>query len=78
MPLLGPPDEAPKRIADPQTKKVVEDMKNQLILVLIGKLADKTGEVIVPVAEIDATDGLALAMGISEDKQNFIFQIIKN
>lgn len=54
---------------------MIDDMKDQLIIVLMKRLA-KDGQVRVPVAELDDTGNDVLAFSISEDRV-FHFELSK-
>lgn len=59
---------------------VMENFRDQLLIVLIKRLADKDGRLVVPVAETDATGGDLLAFsvhGLEVGKPAFHFQLQK-
>lgn len=62
--------EALQSAADPDARAMIEAMKSQLLLVLIGRLG---GNVRVPVAEVDGTGGLLLNMQV--DGTDFVFTL---
>lgn len=55
-------------------KQAIDAMKDQVLIVLINRLG---GQVELPVTEIDATDGLGLAMRLDTDKRSFYFEVMK-
>lgn len=58
----------------PVHKQAIDAMKDQLLIVLINRLG---GQVEIPVAEIDATDGIGLAMRVDPVKRIFYFEVQK-
>lgn len=62
------------RIVDPDAAKAIEDMKDQLILVLVARLG---GAVDVPCAEIDGTGRSVLMMEIDPASRCFHFELRK-
>lgn len=59
---------------------VMEDFRDQLLIVLIKRLADKDGNLVIPVAETDDTGGDLLAFsvqGVGGPKPAFHFQLQK-
>ena len=55
---------------------VLDDMKDQLLIVLMKRLADGNGVVRIPCAEIDATGGDLLSFRV-EDDRTFHFELSK-
>ena len=55
--------------------QILDDFKDQLLIVLIKRLADKDGCLSVPVAEVDNTGQDLLAFGL--DERTFKFQLRK-
>ena len=51
-------------------QQAIEAMKDQLLIVLIRRLG---GTVKIPVAEVDATGGSALAMSLDQTTREFTF-----
>jgi hypothetical protein len=51
---------------------VIDNMKDQLLLVLIERLG---GDVTIPVAEIDGTGGKTLAMSLDTKSREFNFKL---
>lgn len=49
---------------------VIDNFKDQFILVLLRRLG---GDVTIPVAEVDDTGGLMLAMNLTDDQKAFRF-----
>lgn len=45
---------------------VLDDFKDQLVIVLLKRLADKTGKLVIPVREVDDTDGDLVAFSVKE------------
>ena len=56
------------RAEAPEHAKALDDMKDQLILVLIQRLG---GDVTIPVEEIDNTGGVTLLMGVTGQSLRF-------
>lgn len=57
---------------------VMEDFRDQLLIVLIKRLADKDGNLVLPVAEVDNTGRDLLAMsvqGVGGPSPAFHFQV---
>jgi hypothetical protein len=48
----------------PEHAAVMDDFKDQLLIVLIKRLADKDGKLVIPVAETDDTGGDLLAFNV--------------
>ena len=64
----------------PEHAKVIDDFKDQLLIVLIKRLADKDGKLVIPVAEVDDTgqDMLSFSVqGVGGPNAAFNFQIHK-
>lgn len=57
---------------DPAFAKALDNMKDQLILVLVNRLG---GAVDVPVAEIDSTGSAVLMMEVDQAGQSFRFEV---
>lgn len=51
---------------------VIDNFKDQLLLVLIKRLADKSGRLTVPVSEVDNTGGLTLSFSVTDGAFNFV------
>jgi len=51
---------------------VLEDFKDQLLVCLLKRLADKNGHVSVPIAEVDATGRFVVSFSVSEGVFNFL------
>lgn len=47
---------------------VLDDFKDQLMIVLLRRLADKNGHVSVPCGEIDATGNVIVDMNVDENR----------
>ncbi len=62
------------RAVSPEHAAAIDNMKDQLLLVLIGRLG---GKVNVPVDEIDNTGGLVLSMCLDEATRSFEFVLGK-
>lgn len=60
------------RAAAPIHASVLDDFKDQLLIVLLKRLADKSGRVDIPVAEVDATGGTVISFAINDGKFNFL------
>ena len=56
----------------PEGAEAIEDMKDQLIIVLIKKLG---GWVDIPVAELDGTEGDNLLLGFLPETKTFHFEV---
>jgi hypothetical protein len=64
----------------PEHAQVMDDFKDQLLIVLIKRLADQNGQLVIPVEETDATSGDLLAFsvqGVGGPKPAFHFQLQK-
>lgn len=57
---------------DPALLKALDDMKDQLLLVLIQRLG---GEVIIPVMDVNNTGGLIMTMDIESKPGSFVFKV---
>ncbi len=55
----------------------IHRMKDQMLIVLIKRLADENGEFRVPVAEVDDTHMDVLTFESDRDNQEFIFRCTK-
>lgn len=51
---------------------VIDNLKDQLLLVLIERLG---GDITIPVAEVDNTGGKLLNMSLDQDKREFHFTL---
>jgi hypothetical protein len=56
---------------------VLDDMKDQLLIVLIKRLADAKGVLVLPVAEIDDTGRDILSFSVDPVTRAFTFQLKK-
>ncbi len=65
------------RAEAPEHAELMDNMKDQLLIVLFKRLADANGRVAIPVAEIDATGGDLLAMRVDAEQRTFHFQLRK-
>ena len=63
-----------QELANPATKAAIEGMLKQLLIVLVNRLG---GEIVVPVQEIDATDGFLLTMKLVDNRTAFRFSIAR-
>lgn len=52
------------RMIAPEHAAVMDDFKDQLLIVLIKRLADKDGRFVIPVAEVDRTGNDILSFSI--------------
>ncbi len=59
---------------NPKMDELLDDLKDQLIIVLMKRLMDDKNQVRFHVSEIDDTGGQILAMEILEDK-TFLFTV---
>lgn len=50
---------------------VLDNMKDQLLIVLLNRLADKAGRVSIPVAEVDATGRFVVMLSVNDGVFNF-------
>ncbi len=57
---------------DPVFARALDDMKDQLILVLVNRLG---GAVDIPVVEIDSTGSAVLMMGVDQPGRSFRFEV---
>lgn len=62
-------------ITNPEVARAVEDMRDQLVIVLLKRLG---GSIEVPVAELDDTDRDNLGMFFDQGRKVFTFEIIRN
>lgn len=58
---------------------VLDDFKDQLLIVLLKRLADKNGNLAIPVHEVDDTDGDLVAFCVKEvlGRPTFHFELSK-
>ncbi len=61
------------RAAAPEHAAAIDNMKDQLLLVLIKRLG---GDVTIPVSEIDDTGGLLLSMQLEQFRQQPSFRFV--
>lgn len=61
----------------PELAAVLDDFKDQLLILLVQKLVDQNGDLLVSVAEVDATGGLVLDFSIDPALKNFRFHLHK-
>lgn len=61
----------------PEHARLMDDMKDQLVLVLFRRLMEgNTGRRIrIPVAEIDDTGGLVLLLEVDAKRREFVFEL---
>lgn len=60
----------------PLHAQVLDDFKDQLLIALIRRLAGPNLEqVIVPVADVDATGGFMVLFAVDEQKREFQFEV---
>lgn len=52
--------------------KVLDDFKDQLMIVLLKRLADKDGRFSVPVAEVDAIGSHLVSFSVNDGVFNFV------
>lgn len=57
---------------DPQLLDALEQMKDQLLVVLIKRLG---GAVVIPVAEIDDTGGVRMDMVFDQEARTITFEV---
>jgi hypothetical protein len=57
--------------------EVMEELKEQLLIVFLKRLVDKNGELSVPIAEIDDTGQNTLAFSVNPDTRTFHFTLGK-
>ena len=50
---------------------VLENFRDQLLIVMLRRLADKTGKVDLPVAEVDATGGFVVWFSVADGLFHF-------
>lgn len=65
------------RSTSPEHTAMLDDFKDQLLIVLIKRLANAKGELPIPVAEVDDTGQDMLAFRIDFETRTFHFQIEK-
>jgi hypothetical protein len=61
----------------PEHAAVLDNFKDQLLIVLIKRLADKNGRLDLPCAEIDDTARDLLAFSVDHDARIFHFELRK-
>lgn len=64
-----------RQYGDPRAAQAIEDMKDQLIIALVRRLANKDGTFSISAAEIDNTGGLLLKMD-AEPNKSFTFTLV--
>lgn len=52
--------------------QMLDDFLDQVFIVLLNRLADKGGNVHVPVAEVDATGGYIVSFNVIDGVFNFV------
>lgn len=57
---------------DPQLLDAIEQMKDQLLIVLIRRLG---GKVVLPVAEIDDTGGVRMELVFDQEARTMTFEV---
>lgn len=62
------------RESSPHLAKAMDDMKDQLLIVLVQRLG---GKVEIPVADIDATGGFLMYGSLDPDTKKFTFEVAK-
>lgn len=66
---------------DPLTRKMVDRMKEQLLIVFMRRImrtrGRDTGELLVPVREVDETGGYIFTLEVDENSQRFKFVLNK-
>lgn len=55
----------------PEHAAVMDDFKDQLIIALMVRLADKNGRFVIPVKEVDETGRYVLAFSVAGGAFNF-------
>lgn len=65
------------RLDAPEHVAMLDDMKDQLLIVLIKRLADKDGKLPIPVAEIDDTGRDLLSFRVDFEARIFHFHLEK-
>lgn len=60
---------------NPQLRKGLDDMKDQLLVVLLKRLGGRAGMVTIPVHEVDDTGGNIVTMKIENNA--FVFVVSK-
>lgn len=58
----------------PEHANAIEDMKEQLLFVLVNRLG---GKVVIPVSEIDDTGNLVMMMSLDQQSKAFTFEVRK-
>lgn len=64
-------------VDNPQLRKLMDDMKDQLLIVLMNRLGGKSGVVRVPVAEVDGSGAFLLSMRLDAEHKAFVFKVEK-
>lgn len=60
-----------------EQRKILEDLRDQLLIVFLNRLKDKDGKVRIPVKEIDGTGAYMVDMQLAGDRQSFEFFVSK-
>lgn len=60
-----------------EQRQGLENFRDQMLIVLLNRLKDKDGTLIVPVAEVDGTGAFMVDMELSADHKNFRFVVRK-
>lgn len=60
----------------PEHAAMIDNMKDQLLIVLMDRLKDDTGHVVIPTAEIDATGNKIVEFHVDFAAKQFIFRVI--
>jgi hypothetical protein len=59
---------------NPELAQALDDMKDQLIIVLINRLGGRTT---IPISEVDGTGDKVLTMNVNQEKKSFNFEVRK-
>jgi len=74
---MGKGTDAARSLGNHVQADLIDDFKDQLVIVLMKRLADKDGKVIIPLAEMDDTSQDMLGFKINPDTKAFHFILSK-
>ena len=59
----------------PELAALLDDMKDQLLIVLVNRLKDRDSTLVIPIQEIDDTGGYVMDFRVDPRLRNFIFHV---
>jgi hypothetical protein len=62
------------RVTEPEHAALIDDMKDQLLIVLLKRLGGKDGKVDIPVAEVDGTGRYVVLFSVRDRVFHFTVQ----